>query len=170
MKSIIRQFRLSCALDGGQSSANLKARDRNDEQFIRDLAGVEQQLKSRQPRLAAPAELHDAIMDKVRSTEQARIEPSAAPERDKGALGSVIAALQRYCSMWLAPASAAGLVAVLLLAVHFLRHEPALPVPEKPARDLSNLPTTVLSPLSTELENLNRDLQNTTDFLLASVP
>ncbi len=170
MKSIIRQFRFSCALDDSQAPAPLQAHDQSEEPFIRDLAGVEQQLRSGPPRRSAPPELHSAIMAKLRSVDRAQPEQHAAPLREGGGLRLVTALLQRRSALWPAPAFVALLVAALLTAVHFERNQPVRVPVIKPSRELSALPATVFSPLSTELENLNRDLKNTTDFLLASVP
>lgn len=166
MKSIIRQFRLSAALDDGARDTRLKEGG-GDEPFIRELASLEPRLKAPQPRPAVPPELHDAIMDKVR---QAALVRPPAPELEAETFWSGVTAVWRRGALWMAPASAAVLVAGLLIAAHFMRQQPALPAAEKPARELAGLPTTVLSPLSIELENLDRDLKNTTEFLLASVP
>src|SRR5512140_3277759 len=121
MKSIIRQFRFSSAVDDGRTAADLKPLSQADQEFIRELAGVEQQLKSTPPCLAAPPELHDAIMEKVRRAEPAAMERRAATVGHDGAWGRVVAAFQRPSALWLGPASAALLVAALLTAVHFLR-------------------------------------------------
>jgi hypothetical protein len=83
-----------------------------------------------------------------------------------------------------AAAVAAALVLTLVLGGGWLtRRQPAPPPPtaaqalSAPAAALDwsaemsrTVPAAVVAPLSDELERVNRDLENTADFLLASLP
>ncbi|HEY5911851.1 MAG TPA: hypothetical protein VJA21_14710 [Verrucomicrobiae bacterium] len=155
MKSIWQQYRMSAALDNDKTQPDPRTISGGEEgrAFARSLATLDQQLKNARSDAPAPPFLHESIMAKVRRQAEA---PATRP----GVL----------LGWWAAPACAAALVVCFFLAMHFARR-PALRAPvSRPQEELAALPDTVLSPLSDELEHLQRDLRTTTDFLLASLP
>jgi hypothetical protein len=137
------------------------------QRFARSAVSLERVLKQEQPDIAAPAFLHAKIMRAVRAAGQ------PAPRR------SWVGGFR-----WLpAPAVAVAVV----LGVWHVTH----PVPEKAlssvaagkysleaaavALDYSaqmtrRMPSAAVAPLSDELQRVNRDLNNTVDFIVASLP
>jgi hypothetical protein len=121
-------------------------------------------MKQTAPRPQAPPSLHGAIMRAVRVDER----PVTVVRRELTFLP------------WFS-ASAAAVLA--LLVVWFAAHGPARP----PGRDVQSLaaamtalemggqvaravPSSVVNPLADELARVNQDLDNTAQFLLASLP
>jgi hypothetical protein len=119
---------------------------------------LEEELRRTRPCAAPPADLHRSIMRAVRTAadESERASPSPlwrwmiAP-----ALAVMAAALWL---IWPQPEKGALLSNAAQVAL-----DRAHAVPQQAS-------AVVLSPLSDELECLNRDVQKTVDFLLASVP
>jgi hypothetical protein len=167
MKSWFTKLRISAALDAGHKlSASLRRNIGSSEQ----LRGVEEEmtaldcaLKQASPRPQAPPGLHRSIMQAVRVAER----PQAAP--------GGLAFLRRV---------AAPLVAALaLVAVWQTLRGPVAP-PTQGTQSLAaattalemsgqlaqTVPSAVVAPLSDELARLNRDLDNTAQFILASLP
>jgi hypothetical protein len=167
MKSWIARLRISAALDADQPPA---AWSRHSTSSSVEGCGPEQEmialdraLRETAPRAEAPASLHHSIMQAVRSASR----PAPAQR-------------QPTVLRWLpAPVFAALVFAVALWALH---SPVPTPVPEAQplaaattALQLGNqvvqtMPSAVVSPLSDELDRLNRDLDKTAQFLLASLP
>ncbi len=155
MKSIWQQYRISAALDNDKTQPDLRTIGGGEKgrAFARSLATLDQQLTNARSDAPAPPFLHESIMAEVRRQAE-----------------GPLARLDAVASWWVAPACAAALVLSFFVAMHFARR-PALRAPvSRPQEELAALPDTVLSPLSDELEHLQRDLRTTTDFVLASLP
>ena len=127
------------------------------------MTALDRALKQTVPRPETPPSLHRSIMQAVRAANR----PAPAPRE--------LAVLR-----WLPVPALAVLV---LLAVWWVARGPVKP----PVHDTQSLaaattaldlggqmaqavPSAVVTPLSNELERLNRDLNNTAQFLLASLP
>ncbi len=169
MKSLFRLFKLSSALDDGKPAADLQQIARGEEAgaFAHDLARLDHHLKTEPPEVRLPDSLHASIMTAIHS--QSVSEPAGVRGQSAGSLTATFV-LQHRAPWWAAPACAAILVACLWAATHLVPQSAPRSSLTNVTKDLADLPGTVLSPLSGELENLNRDLENTADFLLASVP
>ena len=167
MKAWFARVRISVALRASPRPAgSLRGTMGSSEQpgdSEQELTAFEQALKETAPKLSAPPSLHGSIMRAVRAAER----PVAAPQG--------LSFLK-----WL-PAPA--LVAlVLLVAWHVQRGQvrPPAPDPQSLAAATAALemggqmaqamPSAVVAPLAAELERLNQDLNNTAQFLLASLP
>ena len=132
-------------------------------QFTTDNSKLDQALKETAPKRQAPPSLHRSIMVAVRSAER----PAPAPH--------VYGFLQWF------PGSALVALA-LLIAWHVQRGQVRQPAPD--AQSLATattalemggqmaqaMPSAVVAPLAIELERVSRDLDNTAQFLLASLP
>ncbi len=169
MRSIFKQYRLSSKLDEGIAPAELRqlAAGQSARQFAEDLARVDERLKAAQPEPEVPDSLHASIMTAVQA--KSHPQPAGARQRPVKPVPGILLLGQR-AGWWAAPVYAAVLVACLLAALHLMPR----PAPRSPfasvEEGLTQLPGTVLSPLSGELESLQRDLEKTTQFVLASVP
>ena len=147
----LSHFRISASLDNGKTSTSRPAAGESSA-FAQQIAHIDQQLKAARPEVAAPPFLHSSIMGAVRAA------AVASRHRSKHRL-----------AWWLAAATGSALVVVL--AVYFVIPHPVVPSPVRNLnQQMVTLPSTVLSPLSDELQRVHQDLQNTTQFLLASVP
>lgn len=162
----MRQFWISSALDRAQPRSPARGQggvqSKEGLDFAQELELVHGLLKTQRPMEAAPpAGLHAAIMQRVRGS--VHEEPAAD-----------------WIRAWLKPATVSALVAALggFLLLHKFSGSP---VPEPSltsaatALDLGEnaaqaLPSALVAPLASELQNVNRDLQNTARFLLSSVP
>jgi hypothetical protein len=167
MKSWFTKLRISAALDDGyKPSASLRRNiDRSErlQSFEDEMAAVDRALKQCPPKPQAHPGLHRSIMQAVRAAER----PAAAPA------GLVFL-------RW----AAAPVVAVLaLVAVWLALRGPAVPPTQatqslaaaRTALEMSGqlaqtMPSAVVAPLSDELARLNQDLDNTAQFILASLP
>ncbi len=151
----IRQYRLSSALDEGKvpSASDRSPTEMSEmEEFAAAMGKLDKRLKAEDPRPEFPPFLHSAIMARVRASKQ--------ESHSNGALWR----------WWAAPAGATLLIACFLGLVYFARQAAhTLPVP-KPQQEVVAVPGKVLSPLSTEMEKLQGDLERTARFLVASVP
>lgn len=167
MKAWFARMRISVALKAGpKPSGSLRRTINSSEQsgeLEQEMTVLDRALKETAPKLKAPPSLHGSIMRAVRAAER----PVAAPQG--------LTFLK-----WL-PAPA--LVAlVLLVAWHVQRGQvrPPAPDPQSLAAATAALemggqmaqamPSAVVAPLAAELERLNQDLNNTAQFLLASLP
>ncbi len=170
MKTLAK-FRISNALDRGKALPASLARQvaASDElgRFAEGCAGLGRALKESAPPPAAPAWLHGSIMGAVRAA--ARPAPGLAALR------------------W-APAAGLGLALALASAVvvwtrsHSVKPPPGAPMAitqalgapgtalELGGRVTRAVPSGMVAPLSDELERLNRDLDQTAQFLLANLP
>jgi hypothetical protein len=167
MKSWIAKLRISMALDADQPPS---AWLRHKPSASAELRGIEQEmmaldraLKETAPRAEAPASLHQSIMQAVRAANR----PAAAPRQTS---------MLRWVPV---PVFAV----MLVLGVLWVLQSPVRP-PAQTAQPLAaattalhlgdqmvrTVPTAVVAPLSDELERLNRDLDKTAQFLLASLP
>jgi hypothetical protein len=130
---------------------------------VQEMTALDRALKEIAPKLQPPRSLHRSIMQAVRATEQ---RPSVSPG---------LSFLK-----WL-PAPA--LVALALLVVWHAQRSPvrsSAPNPQSLAAATTALeiggqmaqamPSAMVAPLADELARLNRDLNNTAQFLLASLP
>jgi hypothetical protein len=167
MKTWFAKIRISAALDesrqpGGSRPAGI-SRSNELRAFGQEMAALDRALKDASPKPRAPASLHGSIMRAVQAGQ-----PPAVAQRPL--------ALLRWLT---APAA----VAIALLLIWQAQRHPARPAPTATqslataasALDMSRqmtrvVPSAVLGPLSEELERLNRDLDNTAKFLLASLP
>jgi hypothetical protein len=167
MRLWFAKARLSAALDAGQQpSAGLRRRLNGSPElrgFEQEMLALDRALKQTAPKPEAPVSLHRSIMQAV----QAANCPADA-QRESATLH------------W---ARVPGLAVIIALALCWVLHGP-MRQPAQTAQSLAAattalemggqlaraVPTAVVAPLSDELERLNRDLDNTAQFLLASLP
>ena len=158
---------ISAALDAGrQPSAWLQTEASSSDElraFEQEMRALDHALRQTAPKPEAPASLHYSIMQAVRTADR-----PAAATREPSIL------------RW-APLPVLG-VTVLLAACWFLyipgrqsAHPPQSLAAATAALELGGqitrtVPSAVVAPLSDELERLNRDLDSTAQFLLASLP
>jgi hypothetical protein len=127
-------------------------------------------LRGSAPRSGFPSELHDSIMNAVHSAHQAEITSISGSE-----------IFRRLIKVsWLPVGAFAGLV--LLGALLTIHHRTAATNQKlQPISEISNafatsqelvasLPSVAVGPLSDELNKVNRDLDRTAEFLLATLP
>jgi len=138
-----------------------KFRDTNEAQ--------ESALRDSAPRSEFPPELHDLIMNAVYTAHRA-----------ESTEVSGIGMLQRFIKSWLPVTGFAGLV--LLGVLLTIQNRPVATVQNpQPLSEISkafatsqelvdSLPTVAIGPLSEELDKVNRDLDRTAEFLLATLP
>ena len=164
MKTWLAKFRISSALDSGrplpETLRQKIAADAELQRFVRRADALGRALKH-QPPPGPP--LHDSIMRAVRASAR-RGQPRRAP-----------------VSFWLtASSSAAAVAAVAGVCVWLAFHRaapsagpslngPAL-VLEMSEQIPNAMPLAMLAPLTNELARVDRDLQDTTQILLASFP
>jgi len=165
MKSWIARLRISAALDADQQpSAWLRRRPG----ALSELCGIEQEmmaldraLKESAPKAEAPASLHRSIMQAVRVASR-----PAAEQRQPAVLRWVPVPV---------------IAVVLLLVGWWALQSPVRPPAQTPLAAATSalqlgdqvvraMPSAMVAPLSDELERLNRDLDRTAQFLLASLP
>lgn len=168
MRAWFAKLRMSAALDDCRNPVDRSQRktDVSDELrgFERELAVLDRALKQTAPRPQTPPSLHCSIMRALQATER----PAA-----KAGLGL---ALLRWLPV----------PVVTVLAVMVVWHAARGPV-RMPVRDTQPLaaattalevggemaravPSSVVTPLADELKKINLDLDNTAQFLLASLP
>lgn len=167
MKSWFGKLRISVALDAGRRPSASLRRNINRSQQLRgfeaEMTALDLALKRDPPRPQVPPGLHHSIMRALRTANR----PTATRQG---------LAFPRWV--------AAPVVAALALAaVWQMPRGPARP-PAQGTRSLAaaatalemssqlaqTVPSAVVAPLSDELERLNRDLDNTAEFILASLP
>jgi hypothetical protein len=167
MKSWFAKLRISAALDAGHKlSASLRRNIDSSEQLLgaeQELKALDRALKQAPPRPQAPPGLHRSIMQAVRVAERTQAEPRG------------LAVLR-----WVA----APLVAAVVLVVIWQGLRGPVASPSEGTQSLAAAttalemggqlaqaaPSAVVAPLSDELARLNRDLDNTAQFILASLP
>jgi hypothetical protein len=167
MRTWFARMRISVAMKTClRPSASRRQTINNSEQpggLGQDMAALDQALKETAPKIQTPPSLHSSIMRAVQAAER-----SVAAPRGLSFL------------KWL-PAPA--LVVLALLVAWYAQRGPARP----PTRDSQSLaaatsalemggqmaqalPSAVVAPLADELEKVHQDLDNTAEFLLASLP
>jgi hypothetical protein len=167
MRLWFTKARISAALDAGSKpSAWLRRSISGSDElrgFEQEMTALDRALKQTVPRPETPPSLHRSIMQAVQAANR------PAPVRGEFAL-----------LRWLPVPALAVLV---LLAIWWVARGPVRPA----AKDMQSLaaattaldlggqiaqdvPAAVVMPLSNELERLNRDLNNTAQFVLASLP
>jgi hypothetical protein len=168
MRLWFAKVRISAALDGGkQPPAQLRRQVGSSEElrgFEQQLMALDRDLRRTALEPRAPASLHGSIMRAVGRAANG----AAAARRESGILH------------W-APVPA--FVLIVVLAVWWVLHNPVRLPAQNPqslaavttalemgGQMAQTVPSAVVAPLSVELERLNRDLDNTAHFLLASVP
>jgi hypothetical protein len=168
MKAWFAKLKISAALDNGQGPAadetpkkSVSAERRGFEQ---DMAALDRALKQTVPKPDTPPSLHSSIMRAVRVAER----PAAETGRELTLL------------RWL-PASVVA-VLVVMVAWYVARGPARLPMQDAQSLAVATtalemggqvaqaVPSAVVTPLSDELEKVNRDLNSTAQFLLASLP
>jgi hypothetical protein len=168
MKAWFAKMRISAALDGGRRPAAWRQRKTSvwDELsgFEQEMAALDRALKQSAPKPHAPPSLHNSIMRAVRAAER----PGA---RARGELSflrwlpvPVIAAL----AFMMVSHAARG--PVRLPAQHTEQLSVPITALQVGGEMARAVPSAVVNPLADELKNLNRDLDNTAQFLLASLP
>jgi hypothetical protein len=132
--------------------------------FEKEMAELDRALKQTVPKPHAPPSLHSSIMRAVRAVER----PGA------GARGELT------FLRWLPVPVVAALA--LMVVWHAARGPVRLPAQHTKQLSVATtalqvggemaraMPSAVVNPLADELKNINRDLDNTAQFLLASLP
>jgi len=165
MRKWLAKFRTSLALDSrvpGREKLQ-QAQNRRDDVVCGEeaLRALDQRLRATQPTTPVPAALHASVMRAVRT--------AAAQERRRAP----------GITRWLRWLPAPALAMLVVMGLWMLLNRPANEAPSLPdaataleqSRQLAQMaPDVVLSPLTQEMNNLNRDLQNAVEFLAASVP
>ena len=167
MKSWFTRLGISAALDADHKmSASQRRRiDRSGELrgFEKEVAGLDRALRQAPPKTAAPRGLHAGIMRAVRAAECPAEAPRPLP-------------FLRWVTVPLVT------LLVLVVAGHVLRRPPrptaqstqslaaASTALEMSSQLTQTMPAAMVAPLADELERLNRDLDNTAQFILASLP
>jgi hypothetical protein len=167
MKSWFARLKISTALDDSRKpSGSLPVKVSHSEElrgFEQEMAALDRALKDSSPKVQVPASLHRSIMRGV-----------AAARRPAGA--------QPWLAFlrWLAVPAAAVVALLVVWQASRGPVQPAAPAMESLAaaartlemgdRMAQKVPSVMVAPLSDELERLNRDLDNTAEFLLASLP
>jgi hypothetical protein len=156
MKAWFARWRVSVALNADPSSERPSDLDQ-------EMTALDRALKETAPKLQAPPSLHRSIMQAVRATEQ---RPS-------------VSAGFSFLKWLPAPA----LVTLALLVAWYAQRGPVRPPAPNPqslaaaitalkmgGQMAQSMPSAVVAPLADELARVNRDLNNTAQFLLASLP
>jgi hypothetical protein len=163
----LTKLRISIAMDASQQApARLRRKISSSTElrrFEQELAELDRALKQAPPKPEAPALLHRSIMLAVRAGNR-----PVAVAREPGLMH------------W---APLPVLVAIVLLGIWWVLQRPLQPTTQDTqslvhataALEMGNqmsrtVPSAVIAPLSNELERLGQDLDNTTRFLLASLP
>ena len=167
MKSWIARLRISAALDADQPpSAWLRRRLNASGEpcgIEQEMMALDRALKETAPRAEAPASLHRSIMQAVRAANC-----PAAAQRQPNVLRwvpvPVFAAMVLLLVLWVlqSPVRTPVRNAQPLAAA-----TSALKLGDQMVR---SMPSAMVAPLSDELDRLNRDLDKTAQFLLASLP
>jgi hypothetical protein len=131
---------------------------------------LESALRDSAPRSEFPPDLHNSIMNAIHSAHRA-----------ESTSVSVIEMLQSHLkARWLPVTGFAALVVVGVLLTIYNRPVPTIQNPQ-PLSEISNafstsqelvdsLPSVAVGPLSEELDKVNRDLDRTAEFLIATLP
>lgn len=131
---------------------------------------LESALRDTAPRSKFPPDLHGSIMNAVHSAHRAEITSV-----------SVIEMFQSFLkARWIPVTGFVGLVLLGVLLTIYNRQAPTIQNPQ-PFVEISNafatsqelvdsLPSVAVGPLSEELDKVNRDLDRTAEFLIATLP
>lgn len=168
MREWFAKMRISAALDGDRRPAARSQRKSSVSNELRDFDGematLDGALKRTAPNPHAPPVLHGSIMRAVRAIER----PEAKAQRQRAFLRWVPAPVVVVLGLMMVLNAARGPVRPPIQATHPLTDATtALRVSGEMARAV---PSAVVSPLTDELQRLNQDLDNTAQFLLASLP
>ena len=163
MRKWLAEFRISTTLDAGEARQGKPPRDRSASDEVHraeeSMRSLDRRLKAAQPKRPVPAALHAVVMRAVRA---------AAESQGRQRAG--------WSLRWL-PAPALALL--VGLGLWWSLRQPPQESPSFAAattalaqsREIAlKAPDAVLAPLTQEMNNLNRDLQNAVEFLAASVP
>ena len=167
MKSWFTDLRISAGLDSGHkpSASSWESIKRAEEvqRVEQGMAALDRALRQGRPIPQTPLGLHSSIMRAVRVAQR----PPAGPYKLavlRWAAAPVVAALV-VMAVWQAlrgpgrlPAQGRTSLAAATSAL------------EMSSQLAQTVPSAVVAPLSDELERLNRDLDNTAQFILASLP
>jgi len=168
MRLWFAKVRISAVLDTGkQPSARLRRRvSRSDElrRFEQELTALDRALRRTAPEPKAPASLHCSIMQAVGQAANGPTTAQPEPGILHWAPVPVFALIIVLAAWWVLPSpvrpSAQNTQSIAAVTS-------ALELGGQMAR---TMPSAVVAPLSVELERLNRDLDNTAQFLLSSLP
>jgi hypothetical protein len=164
MRLLFSQYRISAALDAAQPlSPRLQQKVANNDElrrYAQSLSALDRDLRKSVPQAEPSPALHTSIMCAVRR--------SARP---------AVAVRHPSVLRWLpAPALAA------LLCAFWVWHRASAPAPSRSALESASMalaasgeivqaaPGTAMGPLTEEWQRLNKDLDNTAQFLLATLP
>ena len=162
MRTWLTQFKISNAFDdGGVVRGQASRSEKSDDvrQFERSLQSLDHHLKAAQPRRPVPAGLHDSVMGAVHDVSRAR-DLQSVPTMLRW-LPVPALALLVVAGLWWALSQPESGSQSLVTAAAALQQSHQL---------TEQAPAAVLAPLSKEMENLNRDLRNAVEYLVASVP
>jgi hypothetical protein len=150
-----KEIRTSWLLDDERRSGEAGSRPRTDcARRAAEIGLVDERLCLAKSELRVPENLHRAILQAVR-----RSGASPFPRN------------QKRLGWWLIPAVGCVLLACCLPLLRSLLPRPGPASPgQSIQQQISSLPGTLISPLSTEMTLLQRDLDRTQSFLLASIP
>ena len=168
MREWFAKMRISAALDGGRTPAAWPQRTTSvsDElrDFDREMAALDRALRRTAPRPHGPPSLHSSIMRAVRQAAR----PAVKTWRAWAFLRWVPAPVVGALGLMIVLSAARGPARPTVQATQSLAvATTALKAGGEMARAV---PSAVVSPLTDELTKLNRDLDNTAQFLLASLP
>jgi len=127
-------------------------------------------LRDSAPRFEFPPDLHGSIMNAVHSAHQAESTSVSVSEMFQSFLKA----------RWIPVSGYAGLVLLGVLLTIYYRPAPAIQNPQ-PLSEISkafatsqelvdSLPSVAVGPLSDELDKVNRDLDRSAEFLIATLP
>lgn len=162
MKAWCVKFRISTAIDEGRSLPRTLreqiVRDPGLSEFAKDAEALDELLARGPRRASLPEGLHESI---VRAVVEGTREPRPGSS----------SSLWRWLAL---PAAAAVMLLVSLVGNAPVEPRPSL-APAARALEVSQeivqtVPVAVLGPLTEEWRRLERDLDNTANFLLASLP
>ncbi len=167
MKTWIAKFRISNALDATHASTTPALAGHGESEEVRQFAAavgrVERRLRSVSPAPCAPPGLHAAVMRAVRG---ASAKPARRPDPVIWRwLPAPALALLVCAGLWWASRPAPVAIESRPIAL------PAAGAALDQGYELTQqAPAAALAPLSKEMENLQRDLRNAVEFLMASMP
>jgi len=164
MKSWFTRFKISAALDTGKvlPPALQRRLQRSEElrHYRAACRALDGTLKDSAPAPAAPVGLHRSIMRAVRKAESSTA-TQTVPLQLRWLAASVLAVAVLFGAWRIANLPANPNELTLAAA------GTALDLSQQAAQ---TVPTAVVAPLSDEWQRVNRDLEKTTEFLLASLP
>ena len=130
---------------------------------------LESALRDSTPRSEFPPDLHGSIMNAVHATQA---------ERNSVSVSEIFQSFLK--ARWIPVTGFVGLVLLGVLLTIYNRQAPTIQNPQ-PFVEISNafatsqelvdsLPSVAVGPLSEELDKVNRDLDRTAEFLIATLP